>query len=174
MLVQPGKYKRDANLGRERERAAVLSLHPHSPSITQAEQVCACIIGTSHRPPPFSFFSGLFRACRSMHSLLDHFSLSLSGGAHRLRGRFNLPRRECVDTRKYSPATRSPHARMTNGGIVVEGLVKGETGARVRREIGRGWWDYVFFPPSPSLSVRGFPLRRVRPFFLGVLDPALA
>lgn len=52
---------------------------------------------------------------------------------------------------------------MTNGGIVVEGLVKGEL---ARGSAGKSAEadETTFFPPARS--VRGFPLRRARPFFL--------
>lgn len=111
-------------------------LSTRTPSITRAEQVCAYY----WHEPQQSVFSFFFNISRASSCIRCTVPLVLR---RRLRNRFNLLRREYVDSGKYSPAARNrgwrmrnPHARACQRG----------TGARVRREIGRGWWDYFFLP----------------------------
>lgn len=186
VILRRKSARRSVNFAREREfpdagcsrvnisvtrilAAAVFSVvfSPPALSIHYSSWTGVCVYywrePHSHRPL-FSFFSGVSRADSNALARVPSRAFS------RLRGRFNLPRRECVDTGKYSPATRSRMLGWRMAESSWKGSSKGNWRARVRREIGRGWWDYVFFPSRPS--VRGFPLRRVRPFSC-VLDPAL-
>lgn len=102
MLVQPGKYKRDANLGSGgRVPCRFLSTRTLRP-LLKPNRCVRVYYWREPKPscPPFSFLSGVSRAA------LCARSCTISRG--RVFGtRFNLPRRECVDTGKYSPATRS-------------------------------------------------------------------
>jgi len=151
MLVQPGKYKRDANLGSGRRSLSFFS--PPALSIHYSSRTGVCVY---YWREPSSLLALFWRiACRSMHSLPPSlvFGAALIYRAESASTPENiLPRRGVVWSDEWR-MTESSRGRARQRG----------TGARVRREIGRGWWDYVF---SSRPSVRGFPLRRARPFFL--------
>lgn len=132
MLVQPGKYKRDANLGSG--RAVSLSFFsPPALSIHYSSRTGVCVY---YWRKPSSLLVLFWRiACRFLlHSLAT---------VSRLRDRFNLPRRECVDTGKYSGVVWSDDEwrnRLVEG-LVKEELARGSAGKSAEAD------ETTFFPP---------------------------
>lgn len=126
-ICNPGKYKRDANLGSG--RATVFfppALHP-----LLGPNRCVRIIGTSRSSHPFRSSSTYRVFLRAFVALSRSSSVVVFGTA----------------LIYYAESTSTPeNIRPRRGivwsddecGIVVQGLVKGEPAPRVRREIGRG------------------------------------